>query len=74
MTGLVGCAGGIGGFFLAKALGVARPLEVGPGTRLGLRLAVRTPAQVGADRQGLGDGQAQRLRQLFWWWVTVLYK
>lgn len=26
MTGLVGCAGGIGGFFLAKALGVSRGL------------------------------------------------
>lgn len=34
----------------ARALGVRAPLEVGPGTRLGLRLAVRTPSEVGADR------------------------
>lgn len=34
----------------ARSLGAARTLEVGPGTRLGLRLAVRTPSEVGADR------------------------
>ncbi|MDI1266607.1 MAG: MFS transporter [bacterium] len=31
MTGLVGCAGGIGGFFLAKALGVAKGMTGGFG-------------------------------------------
>lgn len=34
----------------ARALGVPAPLEIGPGTSLGLRLAVRTPSEVGADR------------------------
>jgi MFS transporter, NNP family, nitrate/nitrite transporter len=31
MTGLVGCAGGIGGFFLAKALGIAKGMTGGFG-------------------------------------------
>jgi MFS transporter, NNP family, nitrate/nitrite transporter len=31
MTGMVGCAGGIGGFFLAKALGVAKGMTGGFG-------------------------------------------
>lgn len=34
----------------ARALGAARTLEVGPKTPLGLRLAVRRPSEVGADR------------------------
>lgn len=34
----------------SRALGVRRPFEVGPATRLGLRLAVRSPGEVGADR------------------------
>ena len=31
MTGMVGCAGGIGGFFLAKALGIAKAMTGGFG-------------------------------------------
>jgi NNP family nitrate/nitrite transporter-like MFS transporter len=31
MTGMVGCAGGIGGFFLAKALGLAKGMTGGFG-------------------------------------------
>ena len=31
MTGMVGCAGGIGGFFLAKALGIAKGMTGGFG-------------------------------------------